>query len=144
VIADVPVAPAANVRAAGLAVTAKSGTATLTLIVALRERVPLVPVAVTVKVPLAEELQDSVEVPDPVTLVGVREHMSPVAGEMLLVRLTTPPNPLRAAMVMVELLVPPTFIVLLVGFAAIVKSWIVKVTIDVWVSDPLVPVRVTV
>jgi len=44
---------------------------------------------------------------------------------MALVRLTTPPNPLRAAIVMVELLVPPTFMVLLVGFAVIVKSWIV-------------------
>ena len=92
-IVDVPVAPAANVRAAGLAVTAKSGTATLTLIVALRERVPLVPVAVTLKVPLAEELQDSVEVPDPVTLVGVRVQDSPLVGLVVAVRLTTPANP---------------------------------------------------
>jgi len=70
-------------------------------------------------------VHDSVDVPDPVTLVGVRVHVSPVVGEIALVRLTTPPNPLRAAMVMVELLVPPTFMVLLVGFAVIVKSWIV-------------------
>jgi hypothetical protein len=34
-------------------------------------------------------------------------------------------------MVIVELLVPPTFMVLLVGFALIVKSWIVKVTVAV-------------
>jgi hypothetical protein len=47
-------------------------------------------------------------------------------------------------MVMVELLVPPTFIVLLVGFAVIVKSWTVTVTVAVWVRLPLVPVTVTV
>ena len=74
------------------------------------------------KVPLADAVHDSVEVPDPVTLVGVREHVSPVEGTMALVRLTTPPKPLSAATVMVELLVPPTFMVLLVGFAVIVKS----------------------
>jgi hypothetical protein len=78
-----------------------------------------------VKVPLADAVHDSVEVPDPVTLVGVRVQVSPVVGEMTLVRLTIPPNPLTAAMVMVELLVPPTFIVRLVGLAVIVKSWTV-------------------
>ncbi len=77
------------------------------------------------KRPLPDEVHDRVDVPDPVTLVGVREHVSPGVGEIALVRLTIPPNPLRAAMVMVELLVPPTFMVLLVGFAVIVKSWIV-------------------
>jgi len=78
-----------------------------------------------VKVLLWDAVHDSVEVPDPVTLVGVSVHVSPDVGVMALVRLTTPPNPLRAAIVMVELLVPPTFMVLLVGFAVIVKSWIV-------------------
>ncbi len=70
-------------------------------------------------------MHERVDVPDPVTLVGVRVQVSPVVGEMALVRLTIPPNPLTAAMVIVELFVPPTFMVLLVGFAVIVKSWIV-------------------
>ncbi len=70
-------------------------------------------------------MHERVDGPDPVTLVGVRVQVSPVVGEMALVRLTIPPNPLTAAMVIVELFVPPTFMVLLVGFAVIVKSWIV-------------------
>jgi len=91
--------------------------------------VPLVPVTVTVKAPLADALQDKVAVPAPVTLAGLRAQVRPVAGDIVSARLTTPPNPLRAAMVMVELLVPPTFRVLLVGFALIEKSVIVKVTV---------------
>ncbi len=68
---------------------------------------PLVPVTVTVKAPLADALQDKVAVPAPVTLAGLRAQVRPVA----------------------ELLVPPTFRVLLVGFALIEKSVIVKVTV---------------
>ena len=97
-------------------------------------------------VPLAEAEHDNVDVPDPVTLVGVRVQVNPpgVPPDIVVVRLTTPPKPLSAATVMVELLVPPTFMVLLVGFAVIVKSWIVYVTVAVWVRLPLVPVTVTV
>src|SRR6266566_5414479 len=115
VMVEVPDAPATIVTEVGLAMTEKSGTATLNVTVAAWDSVPLVPVTVTVKSPLADDVQESVDVPDPVTLVGVRVHVRPVVGEIVAVRLTTPPNPLRAATVMVELLVPPTFIVLLVG-----------------------------
>lgn len=131
VMVEVPDTPATVVTAVGLAVTEKSWTATLNVTVALCDKVPLVPVTVTVKNPLADEVQESVDVPDPVTLVGVRVHASPVVGDIVSVRLTTPPNPLTAAMVMVELLVPPTIMVLLVGLAVIVKSWIVTVTVAV-------------
>ena len=59
------------------------------------------PVTDRVKVPAVVELQDTVAVPDPVTLVGViAPHVSPVAG--VSVRETTPANPLRAVTVMVE------------------------------------------
>jgi hypothetical protein len=145
VMVEVPDAPATIVTVVGLALTEKSATATLKVTVALCDKVPLVPMTVTVKVPGPDAVHDRVEVPDPVTLVGLRVHVSAVVvGEIVSVRLTTPPNPLRAAMVMVELLVPPTFIVLLVGFAVIVKSWTVTVTVAVWARLPLVPVTVTV
>ena len=63
--------------------------------------------------------------PDPVRLVGVRVHVRPVAGEMEVVRATTPPNPLRPVIVMVE--DPATFAVtvMLAGLAVSVKSWTV-------------------
>jgi hypothetical protein len=50
-----------------------------------------VPVTVTVYTP-ADPLQDRLEVPDPVTLVGVRVHARPVAGLVLEAKLTTAPK----------------------------------------------------
>jgi len=70
----------------------------------------------------ADPLQESVEDPEPVTLVGVRVHVRPVAGLMLEVRLTTPANASSAATVMVEGPDVPARTVALVGLAAIVKS----------------------
>jgi hypothetical protein len=83
--------------------------------------VPLVPVTVTVNDP-ADPLQESVEVPEPVTLVGVRLQDKPVAGLILEVKLTTPANPSSAATVIVEVPDAPARIVALVRLAAIVKS----------------------
>ncbi len=60
------------------------------------------PVTVTVKLPLAEGVQDRVEVPDPVILVGLRAHVSPVEGDTDSARLTIPLNPLIDPIVMVE------------------------------------------
>jgi hypothetical protein len=76
---------------------------------------------VTVNDP-ADPLQESVEVPEPVTLVGVRVQVKPVAGPMLEVKLTTPANPSSAATVIVEVPEAPARTVALVGLAAIVKS----------------------
>ncbi len=101
------------------------------------------PVTVTVYVPALRE-QDSVEVPEPVTLVGVSVHVRPVVGLMLEVRLTTPLNPWRAVTVIAEVAAVPAFTVTLVGLAAIVKSWTVKATVAERVRLPLVPVTVTV
>ena len=86
------------------------------------DRDPLVPVTVTVKVPLAEGVHERVEVPEPVTLVGVRVQVMPVDGLVVAVRLTTPAKPLTAVMVIVEVPVAPTLTVTLVGLAVIVKS----------------------
>lgn len=47
-------------------------------------------------------MHEIVEVPDPVTLVGVRVHVRPELGERLVVRVTDPVNPLTAAMLTVE------------------------------------------
>lgn len=68
----------------------------------------------------AEPEQDSVEVPDPVTLVGVRVHVRPVAGETVAPRLTTPLNPWSAVTVMVEVPACPAITVTLVGLAVTV------------------------
>ena len=71
-------------------------------------------------------MQDRAEVPDPVTIVGVRVHVRPAAGLMLDVKLTTPLNPFREVMEMVVTPETPAFTVTPpVGFAAIVKSWTV-------------------
>lgn len=92
------------------------------------DSVPLVPETVTVYVP-ATPLQESVEVPEPVTLVGVRVQVRPVAGLMLEVRLTTPLNPWRAVTVMVEVPATPALTVTAVGAAVTVKSWTAYVTV---------------
>ena len=91
------------------------------------ERDPLVPVTVTVKLPVVDPVQDRVEVPDVVvlvkaTLVGDRVHVSPVVGETVADNATVPVNPLLAATVIVEVPGEPTTAGTAVGFAATVKS----------------------
>src|SRR5437870_2744794 len=78
-------------------------------------------VAVAVYDP-AEPLQESVEVPDPETLVGVKVQDKPVVGLMLESKLTAPVNPSSAVTVMVEVPEAPARSVALTGLAAIVKS----------------------
>jgi len=89
-------------------------------------------------------VHESTEVPEPVTLVGVRVQLSPVIGDMVAVRLTTPLNPWRAVTVIVEVTAAPALPVTEVGATAIVKSWTVKVTDAECERLPLVPVPVTV
>jgi hypothetical protein len=103
------------------------------------DREALVPVTVTMNVPVVAKVHERVEVPEPVTLVGLRVHAA-----LLAVRLTTPANPLTAVTVIVEVPAWLTLTATLVGLAAIVKSWTVKVTVAVAVVAPLVPVTVTV
>jgi hypothetical protein len=89
------------------------------------DKEPLVPVTVTVNVPLAEDAQDMAEFPEPTTLIGERVQESPVDGDALAVRLTTPTNPLTSANVKVEFPAIPTLTVTVAGLAARVKSWTV-------------------
>jgi len=147
VIVEVAATPAATVTLVGLAVTEKSsGAATVTVTVVEWESVPLVPVTVTVYVPGVELEQFSVEVPEPVTLVGLNVHVSPV-GDTVEARETIPLNPLSAVTVIVDDPEDPEVKETLVGLAAIVKSGgAVTVTATVAECDsvPLVPVTVTV
>ena len=108
---------AVAVTVVGLAVTEKSGIAMLNVTVALWDRLLLVPVTTTGNDPEAVNVHESVEVPEPVTLVGVRAQAA-----LLAVKFTTPVKPLTAVIVIVEvrawLMLPET----LVGRALIVKS----------------------
>jgi hypothetical protein len=96
-------------------------------------------VTVIVKEPDVENVQESVEVPAPVTLVGVRAQ-AVLSAE----RLTTPLKPLTAASVIVDVPSWFTFTLTVVGLALIVKSCTVNETVAVCERLPLVPVTITV
>ena len=74
--------------------------------------------------PAVAKVHESVELPEPVTLVGETEH-----DVLLVVRLTTPANPLRPVIVMVDVAAVPGMYVTVVGLATIVKSWTTYVTV---------------
>lgn len=79
------------------------------------------PVTITAYDP-ADPLHESEEVPEPVTLVGVRVQVRPVVGETVALRLTTPLKPCRAVTVTVEAPETPARTITVVGLATIVKS----------------------
>ena len=83
-------------------------------------------------------VQDNVELPEPVTLVGETVH-----DVLLVARLATPVKPLTAAKLIVEVPAALALTVTDVGLAVIVKSWTTKVTVTEWDRDPLVPVTAT-
>ena len=83
------------------------------------------PVTVTWTVPAAAKVQESVELPEPVTLVGLS-----VQAVLLLARLTVPANPLMGVIVIVEVPAALTLTLTVVGLADIAKSAVaVKVTV---------------
>lgn len=106
----------------------------------------LVPVIDNVKVPAVVELHDTLATPELVTLLGViAPHVRPVGT--LSVRLTVPVKPYNGLTVMVKAVEVPA--VAAAGEeAARVKFGGILVTVNValaeCVSDPLVPVIVTV
>ena len=82
------------------------------------------PVTDTCLLPVVLKVQDSVALPEPVTLVGATEH------EVLLVmRPTTPAKPFSPVTVMLEGPEALTFTLTVVGLAEIVKSWTTNVTV---------------
>jgi hypothetical protein len=140
--ADEPAFVAAGLEAA----IVKSTKLNVAVVEWVRAGVVLVPVMVTVKVPAVVELQDTVAVPDPVTLPGViAPHVNP-AGTVS-VRETTPAKPPVAVTVIVEVAEAPA-LTAAGDVAVMLKSWPaklkVKVALAVWTSALLVPVMVTV
>jgi len=75
-----------------------------------------------VKPPVALPVHVRAEVPDVVTLVGVRVHVRPVVGEIDVERSTLPVKPLIGATDMVDDAGVPILLVRLVGFAETEKS----------------------
>lgn len=74
-----------------------------------------------------EPEQERVEVAElpRVTVVGVSVHVSPFDGMTEKARFTVPVRPPRLVMVILEVWIVPAVAMMLVGEAAIVKSWIV-------------------
>jgi hypothetical protein len=87
-------------------------------------------------------LQETVAVPDPVTLLGVMLPQVRPDGSVP-VKLTTPAKWFRLVIVIVVMEELPA-LTGLGGLAAIVKFTNWKNEVPVWTSDPLVPVRVRV
>jgi hypothetical protein len=144
VIVEVPAELTITGTVVGLAEIVKSGVL-VTVYVTVTEWVsdPLVPVTVTTMVPVAVKVQESVEVPEPPVMVAaLKAH-----AELSEVSATLPVNPLTGEMVMVEVPAELTTTDSVVGLAAMVKSGrpvTVNATVAEWVSEPLVPVTVTV
>jgi hypothetical protein len=101
VMVEVPAALTFTVTLVGLAVIAKSAAA-VNVTVTEWDREALVPVTDTWKVAAVVKVQDRVEVPEPVTLVG-----ETVQEVLLVVRLTTPAKPFNPVTVMVEVAAVP-------------------------------------
>jgi hypothetical protein len=109
-------------------------------------RVPLVPVTVTVYVPvlvLLDTVIVSVDFPEVEIETGLRPAANP--AEALADNVTVPVKPLRAVIVIVEVPEDPLLIVNDAGDAEMEKSGEVTCTVRlmVWLNDPLVPVTVT-
>jgi hypothetical protein len=119
------------------------------VVVAECVRDPLVPVTVSVELPggvLPVVLIVRVDVPEPVTDVGLNDAVAP-AGNPLAPRVTAALNPFRAMTETVQVALPPGAIVCDEGATETEKSAVAlttRVTVEVCVSDPLVPVIVSV
>ena len=145
VIVDVPAAPPAMILTlVGLAEIVKSWTVYVT--VAVCDKLPLVPVTVTVYVP-AEPEQESEDVAEPpegvVTLVGFKLHVKPVDGDTDAVNDTAPLNPFKLDTVIVEVPAVPALALTGVGLVLIIKSGAAPtlyVTVAECEREPLEPV----
>ena len=130
-------------RVAGDAERLKSETKSVTI--AVRIRLPDVPVMVTAAVPVAVLL--AVNVTTLVPLVGfVAKAAVTPAGRPVALKVTAPLNVLFAVTVIVLVPLPPCGTLRLAGNAERLKSGatvIVKLTMVVWVKPPDVPVMVT-
>jgi len=145
-IVIVDVAEAAVLTAAGeLAAIVKSTKLNVAVVECVIAGEVLVPVIDSVKVPAVVELQDTVAVPDPVTLLGaIAPQVNPVGT--VSVKETTPAKPPTDVTVIVDEAELPA-LTAAGEVADIVKSCgavNVNVAVAEWLSDPLVPVTVRV
>jgi len=104
-------------REVGLAEMAKSGGEDVRVTVAECESDPLVPVTVTVNVPLVDGVHDKAEIPELVRLEGLRLQLIPVEGDADEDNETVPVKTFRKPTVIVEVPVPPVPTERLVGLA---------------------------
>jgi hypothetical protein len=120
---------------------------TVRAIVVVWLRVPLVPVTVTLTVPVVAVLEAvKVTVLAPVVDVGLKLAVTP-EGKPLALSATLPVNPPDGVTFTVLVPVAPWATVALVADrekSGVCAAVTVKLTVVVWVSDPLVPVIVTV
>ena len=87
-------------------------------------KLPLVPVMVRVRVPVDALLltrTDRVEVPEPLTDVGLKDGVTRAPCPLTL-RLTVPVNPFNAPTVIVDVPLVPRLTVMLVGESDMLKS----------------------
>jgi len=80
---------------------------------------------VSVKAPLPEDGQETIELPEPPMFDGESVHKSPIEGDGVAARVTDPTKPLRPVTVRVEFAAVPTVTLTVAGPATIVKSWTV-------------------
>jgi len=107
------------------------------------ELVPLVPFTVTVYCPGDPE-QDSVEFPDAVNVVTLREQERPVLGETVSFKVTVPENAISYVTVMVEIPGAPGSTATLVGLLVTVNAVPTTNLTEVECDTPLpAPVTVT-
>jgi hypothetical protein len=122
---------------------------TVRLIVVACERVPDVPVTVTVEVPVVA-VALAVNVKTLVEVVGLVPNVAVTpAGSVEVERLTLPVKPPEGVSVIVLLPLPPCVTLTLVGEAesekfGVATAFTVSETVVVWVKAPDVPVMVTV
>jgi hypothetical protein len=136
VIVDVPATPTFMVALVGTAIIVNPLTSYVT--VTVWDRLPLVPVTPTWKIPVEENLHDRVALPDPATLVGDTVH-----DVLLVERPTLPAKPVTGVTFTVVVPLELALTVTLFGLAVIVKSWTLKVTVTEWDRLPLAPVTET-
>ncbi len=135
-VADVPAWTAAG----DVAVMLKSRTVNVAVVEC--DKVPLVPVIVSVYVAATVELHETVAVPEFVTLVGEIAPHDRLAGTVS-VSETVPVNPLTADTVMVDVAETPALTA--AGLVALIaKSVTVNVAVVLCERVPLVPVIVKV
>lgn len=122
-IVDLPSALTFTVTLVGLAVIVKPGLVTVYVTNAKCSSVPLVPATPTMKLPVADAVHESVDVPALLVMV-VDDRLHVRLAGIATVSETAPRNPLIGLTVIVDVPAAPSAALTLVGLAVTVKSWV--------------------